>query len=109
MSSPTRTRSEHLFDHPDVTRSPRPRTTKAVPLTFGSGGRLATTLRTHRRTSTPPGFHRIPSPINIDLAPIPQLPHLEMVLQTIDELRTTNITLRLHLQQQQQQLQGLQD
>src|SRR4051794_18890256 len=38
MSSPTRTRSEHLLDHPDTTRSPRPRTTKAVPLTPGLDG-----------------------------------------------------------------------
>src|SRR4051794_3792875 len=99
MSSPTRTRSEHLLDHPDTTRSPRPRTTKAVPLTFGSGGRLATTLRTHRRTPTPPGFHQIPATTDTDLAPLPQLPHLEMVLQTIGELCTLNTALRLRLQQ----------
>src|SRR3954449_11279750 len=95
MTSPTRTRSEHLLDHPDTTRSPQPRTTKAVPLTFGSGGRLATTLRTHRRTTTPPGFRWIPSPTNPDLASAPQLQSpVEQVMDLLTELRATNLTLR---------------
>src|SRR4051794_14182194 len=110
MSSPTRNRSEHLLDHPDPTRSSRPRTTKAVPLTFGSGGRLAKNPKTHRRTSTPPGFHRIPSPINNDLASAPQLHSpSEQVMDLLTELRATNLALHREIQQQHQQIQGLQD
>src|SRR4051794_28199623 len=80
----------------------------AVPLTFGSGGRLATTLRTvfrmyrHALTSKP-------TMANPDLTPVQLQPSIEQVMNLLTNLRTMNLALRREIEQQQQQIQGLQD